>query len=63
VIINFNYIIKYMEPEEASPFDDPEEQAHFKQVVSAFFNYSVSLPNEYLGRCNEGCCAYGKRLR
>jgi len=43
VIINFNYIIKYMEPEEASPFDDPEEQAHFKQVVSAFFNYSVRL--------------------
>jgi len=30
-----------MEPEEGSPFDDPEEQAHFKQVVSAFFNYSV----------------------
>jgi hypothetical protein len=22
-------------------FDDPEEQAHFKQVVGAFFNYSV----------------------
>ena len=24
-----------------SPFEDPEETAHFKQVVSAFFNYSV----------------------
>ncbi len=23
------------------PFNDPEEQAHFKQVVAAFFNYSV----------------------
>ena len=23
------------------PFNDPEEQAHFKQVIAAFFNYSV----------------------
>lgn len=24
-----------------SPLEDPEEQAHFKQVISAFFNYSL----------------------
>lgn len=27
------------------PMDDPEEQAHFKQVVSAFFNYTVDTNN------------------
>ena len=32
-----------MEANEGSPLDDPEEMAHFKQVVSAFFNYSVTL--------------------
>lgn len=24
------------------PFNDEEEQAHFKQVVSAYFNYMVT---------------------
>jgi hypothetical protein len=24
-----------------TPLEDPEEQAHFKTVVSAFFNYSI----------------------
>lgn len=24
--------------------DDPEEAAHFKQVVSAYFNYAVMIP-------------------
>ena len=26
-----------------TPLEDPEETAHFKQVVSAFFNYSVKI--------------------
>ncbi len=30
-----------MEEKKEDPFNDPEEQAHFKQVVAAFFNYSV----------------------
>jgi hypothetical protein len=30
-----------MEADKEDPFNDPEEQAHFKQVVAAFFNYSV----------------------
>lgn len=29
------------EQEKSNPMEDPEEQAHFKQVVSAFFNYAV----------------------
>jgi hypothetical protein len=32
-----------METDKQDPFDDPDEQAHFKQVVSAFFNYSVAI--------------------
>ena len=28
--------------ESKRPMDDPDEQAHFKQVVSAFFNYTVN---------------------
>ena len=31
------------ENEQSNPMDDPEEQAHFKQVVTAFFNYAVPL--------------------
>ena len=30
------------ETESKRPLEDPEEQAHFKQVVSAFFNYTVT---------------------
>ena len=30
---------KYETPEKLSPFEDPEEQAHFRSVVSAFFFY------------------------
>ena len=30
------------ETESKRPMDDPDEQAHFKQVVSAFFNYTVN---------------------
>ena len=30
--------------ESKRPLDDPDEQAHFKQVVSAFFNYTVTSP-------------------
>lgn len=47
----------------STPLDDEEEQAHFKQVVSAFFNYSIDamrdiarmerdftrIPQKYLG--------------
>ena len=32
-----------MEEKKEDPFNDPEEQAHFKQVVAAFFNYSVTF--------------------
>lgn len=31
------------EDKKDNPLNDPEEQAHFKQVVSAFFNYSVLI--------------------
>lgn len=27
------------------PYNDPEEQAHFKNVVSAYFNYTVMSSN------------------
>ena len=27
----------------SSPMDDPDEMAHFKQVVAAFFNYTVCI--------------------
>lgn len=32
-----------MESDSKSPLDDPGEQKHFKQVVSTYFNYAVSL--------------------
>ena len=49
-----------------NPFDDPEEAAHFKTVVSAFFNYAVNtitLINLYVGRCNERHSEDGKGFR
>ena len=50
-----------MEEKKEDPFNDPEEQAHFKQVVAAFFNYSVrkillKLLNSFKDRCYERYC-------
>lgn len=48
-----------------NPFDDPEEAAHFKTVVSAYFNYAVTIIicDMFLGRWNERHCQDGARLQ
>jgi hypothetical protein len=56
-----------MEEKKEDPFNDPEEQAHFKQVVAAFFNYSVrtillSLFNSLKDRCYERYSQNGERF-
>ena len=53
-----------MEDDKPDPFDDPTEQAHFKQVVSAFFNYSVciNLLIVFIDRCYEGYSENGRRF-
>jgi len=53
-----------MEEKKEDPFNDPEEQAHFKQVVAAFFNYSVRwlFLNSFKDRCYERYRTYGERF-
>ena len=56
-----------MEEKKEDPFNDPEEQAHFKQVVAAFFNYSVrtillKLFNSFKDRCYERYSQNGERF-
>jgi hypothetical protein len=57
-----------MEEKKEDPFNDPEEQAHFKQVVAAFFNYSVrrrifQFHNYFKDRCYERYRQNGERFQ